>query len=157
MDLFRSSFWMIPLFVVRIPAVQYQIPNMNQKQKPQGSTKLSWVKGSGKIQPEYPENFFGAFLPTKWRREKTSDKARPAKCCMAPKKMKCWAASEAQRSPVKLLQGVPVQGRALAVYGVPFILFLNIMHPLKCLLLQNITCHFHVSTSAKHSLTRQLP
>jgi hypothetical protein len=70
--MFRSSsLGAIPIFIVRISAVQSNSKHETQisssssiQQKPQGSAK-SQVSRIRKKQPEYHKKFFGSFLPTK--------------------------------------------------------------------------------------------
>ena len=73
MDLFRSSsLGVIPLFVVRIPAIQSNIKHQTWissssfiHQKLQGSAKSAQVNRSSKKNPEYHEKLFGEFLSVK--------------------------------------------------------------------------------------------
>jgi hypothetical protein len=72
-DLFgTSSLGAIQVFVVRIPAVQFNSKHQTGvssssliQQKRQGSAELAHVKGSSQSQPENHEKFFGAFPSTK--------------------------------------------------------------------------------------------
>lgn len=140
--LFRS-FGSIPLFVVRVPAVQSnskhqtRISSGSSQQKPQGSVESLWVNKSDKNQPEHHKKFFGMFLSTKWGPVKKQEQRSPAETR-------------------EVLHGVAMQEQPLAVYGVPFVLLPNHVSsqtsaPGKHHMLS------HVSASPKYPFTRHLP
>jgi hypothetical protein len=61
----------IPLFVIRIPAVQvhskHQIQTSSQAVALLDPAETAQANGSGQNLPEHHEKFFSEFLSTKWR------------------------------------------------------------------------------------------
>ena len=137
-----SSLWVIPIFIVRISAVQSKISSSGLIQKKiQGSTKLAQVCGSSKKQLEYHKKFSGTFLSMMlWQVSK--DEKNVARQSNA-------RASSAKTN--EALQGEQMQKSPLTCFGVIF--YLNIIGPLKCLLQQNITCSFTRQLPEKHQVS----
>jgi hypothetical protein len=86
-DLFRnSSLRAIPMFTLRISAVQFNSVNIHESAAEASSRrnhKALQVQGSGKQQPENLQKFFGALFSIKSHVNISEDQCRPMKCCKA--------------------------------------------------------------------------